>query len=208
MFERFTDDARQVVVHAQEEARRLGHDHLGTEHLLLGILRLPGDGIAPGVLDRLGVTLLDVRDHVARTAGTDRAGEAGAGGQIPFTEGAKRTLEEALREEQELGHDAIRPEHVLLGLLQVDDEGRRVLAEFDAGPAKVRNEVLLRLGAPGRPAPAPPAAVSAAAAPPPERLSAPAAGRGASALGMVVLGWFGFGAAVGIGLLLGWLIWG
>jgi ATP-dependent Clp protease ATP-binding subunit ClpC len=198
VLERFTEDARQVVVHAQEEARKLGHDVVGTEHLLLGILRLPGDGVAPGVLDRLGVTLLDARDQVARIVG--RGEGASAAGQIPFTPRAQAALEGAVRETQSLGGRAVEPEHVLLGLLEQEGGvARRVLVDFDAAD-KVRADVLGRLAAAPRRSHGEAVVVQEAR---------PAASSGALGVpAMVALGWFGFGAAVGIGLLLGWLIWG
>ena len=196
MFERFTDEARRVVVHAQEEARALGHDSIGGAHLLLGILRLPGDGVAAGVLHSLGVTLPDARDQVVRLEGR---GEPLETGQMPFARDAQLALEESLREAQELGHHGIGAEHVLLGLVRDDDgQAARVLLDFDVAPQRVRSRLRPRLG--GLPAldeAAPPAVREPER---PRRAAAPLVG--------IVAGWFAFGAAVGIGLLLGWLIWG
>lgn len=116
MFERFTELARQVVVLAQDESRLLGHDYLGTEHLLLGLLR-EEEGIAARVLESFEVDLEEVRAAVLESVGR---GETAATGQIPFTPAAKETLELALREALALGHNYIGTEHVLLGLLRAD----------------------------------------------------------------------------------------
>jgi ATP-dependent Clp protease ATP-binding subunit ClpA len=116
VFERFTDRARQVVVLAQEEARTLKHNYLGTEHILLGLLRKE-DGIAAQVLASFEVTLVEVREHVAQIVG--EGGEVTTG-QIPFTPRAKKVLELALREALSLGHNYIGTEHILLGLTRED----------------------------------------------------------------------------------------
>jgi ATP-dependent Clp protease ATP-binding subunit ClpC len=116
MFERFTERARQVVVLAQDEARALGHNFIGTEHLLLGLLR-EEEGLGARVLDSFGVTLEEVRAQVARIVGQ---GDEQQTGQIPFTPRAKKTLELALREAISLGHDSIGTEHILLGLVRGD----------------------------------------------------------------------------------------
>ena len=123
MFERFTEGGRQVLVWAQDEARALNHTYIGTEHVLLGLLREEG-GVAARVLVSLGVTADDVRAEVTSIVGR---GEEVASGQIPFTSRAKRVLELALREALSLGHDDIGTEHVLLGLVR---EGEGV-AESD-----------------------------------------------------------------------------
>lgn len=148
MFERFTQQARQVVVWAQEEARGLQHNYIGTEHLLLGLLR-EEQGLAARVLASLGVTVEQVRAQVVRIAG---AGEEPSSGQIPFTPQAKQVLEMALGEALSLGHDDIATEHVLLGLLR-DDEGVavRILMDCDVDLPDLRDEVIIRTGS-ARPA--------------------------------------------------------
>ena len=120
MFERFTGRARQVVVLAQDEARALNHDYIGTEHILLGLLR-EEEGLAARVLESLDVTVDDVRAHVERIVG--RGHEARLG-QIPFTPRAKKVLELALREARSLGHNYIGTEHILLGSLGKARESR------------------------------------------------------------------------------------
>ena len=118
MFERFTDRAQHAVELAQDEARGLGHDHVGMEHLLLGLLR-EEDGLAARVLHELGVTAENVRPHVSALVG--RRDEV-ATGRIPFTPGAKKALELALREALSLGHNYIGTEHLLLGLVRGEDD--------------------------------------------------------------------------------------
>jgi ATP-dependent Clp protease ATP-binding subunit ClpC len=143
VFERFTEPARQVVVHAQEEARSLGHDHIGTEHLLLGLLRVE-DGLALRVLASLGIAVEVAREQVARIVGR---GDAVPVGQIPFTPRAKKALELSLREALALGHDVIGTEHVLLGLVRVGDGlAARVLDELGAPAERVRDQALAALG--------------------------------------------------------------
>ena len=146
MFERFTERARQAVVLAQDEARRLGHDHIGTEHLLLGLLR-EEEGLAARVLDALDVTLDDARAEVLRIVGR---GEPVSTGQIPFTPGGKKTLELSLREAVAMGHDHIGTEHVLLGLARADEGvAAQILRERDVDPERLRAEVVRWLsGAP------------------------------------------------------------
>jgi ATP-dependent Clp protease ATP-binding subunit ClpA len=139
MFERFTDKARRVVVLAQEESRLLGHPAIGTEHLLLGLLR-EGDGVAARALDSLGIGLQRARDQLETDAGR---GEARRSGHIPFTPEAKRTLEFALREAMQLGHDYIGTEHILLGLLShAETRGAQLLVELGADVDAVRQRVL------------------------------------------------------------------
>ncbi|MBE3033404.1 MAG: ATP-dependent Clp protease ATP-binding subunit [Actinobacteria bacterium] len=147
MFERFTERARQVVVLAQEEARALKHNYIGTEHLLLGLLR-EEEGVAARVLDGLEVSVEEVRAAVVRIVG---AGEESPQGQIPFTPRAKKVLELALREALSLGHNYIGTEHILLGLVR-EDEGvaARILLDLDAEPEKIRGEVMRMLSGPGR----------------------------------------------------------
>src|SRR5918996_1932747 len=114
MFERFTDRARRVVVLAQEEARMLNHNYIGTEHILLGLLH-EGHGVAANALESLGVPLDGVRKEVEEIIGR---GETAASGHIPFTPRAKKVLELSLREALELGHNYIATEHILLGLVR------------------------------------------------------------------------------------------
>ena len=142
MFERFTERARQVVVLAQDEARALKHNYIGTEHLLLGLLR-EEEGLAAHVLESFEITVEEVRAQVARIVGQ---GDEVATGQIPFTPRSKKVLELSLREALDLGHNYIGTEHVLLGLVRENDGiAARILLGFDADAEKVRNELLRRL---------------------------------------------------------------
>jgi ATP-dependent Clp protease ATP-binding subunit ClpC len=160
VFERFTERARQVVVLAQEEARTLKHNYIGTEHILLGLLR-EEKGLAARVLETLDITVERVRAQVVAIVGS---GEEVTSGQIPFTPRAKKVLEMALREALSIGHNYIGTEHILLGLVR-ENEGvaARILLDFDANSEKIRNRVLHMLGEPGEhgyesagaPAPAP-----------------------------------------------------
>jgi ATP-dependent Clp protease ATP-binding subunit ClpC len=145
MFERFTERARQVVVLAQEEARTLKHNYIGTEHILLGLLR-EEEGLAARVLESLDITVERVRAQVVRIVGS---GEEVTSGQIPFTPRAKKVLELALREALSLGHNYIGTEHILLGLVR-ENEGvaARILLDFDADSEKIRNEVIRMLSGP------------------------------------------------------------
>ena len=118
MFERFTERARQVVVLAQDEARALGHNYIGTEHILLGLLR-EEEGLAARVLASLDVTVEEVRAQVRRLVG--QGDEDLVAGQIPFTPRAKKVLELALREALALKHSYIGPEHILLGVVREND---------------------------------------------------------------------------------------
>ncbi len=147
MFERFTERARQVVVLAQEEARDLKHNYIGTEHLLLGLLR-EGDGVAARVLGTLDVSLEDVRGEIMRIVGE---GENETQGQIPFTPRAKKVLELALREALSLGHNYIGTEHILLGLVR-ESEGvaARIMNDLDADADRIRQEVMRVLSGPSR----------------------------------------------------------
>ena len=147
MFERFTERARQVVVLAQDEARTLKHNYIGTEHILLGLLR-EEEGLAARVLDSLDITVEEVRAQVARIVGQ---GDEVTTGQIPFTPRAKKVLELALREALSLGHNYIGTEHILLGLVR-ENEGvaARILLDFDADAEKIRNEIIRMLSGPGR----------------------------------------------------------
>src|SRR5436190_7062863 len=147
MFERFTERARQVVVLAQEEARTLKHNYIGTEHILLGLLR-EEDGLAARVLESLDITVEEVRAQVARIVGQ---GDEVTTGQIPFTPRAKKVLELALREALSLGHNYIGTEHILLGLVRENESvAARILLDFDAGREKLRGRIIGMLSGPGR----------------------------------------------------------
>ncbi len=139
MFERFTDRARRVVVLAQDEARELGHNYIGTEHLLLGLLR-EGEGMAARALDELGISRTAVREQVVEMVG---GGGHAQSGHIPFTPRAKKALELSLREASQLSHDHIGTEHILLGLIR-EGEGvaAQVLGQLGADLARVRAKVL------------------------------------------------------------------
>src|ERR1700709_1444467 len=146
MFERFKERAPQGVVLAQEEARTLKHNYIGTEHILLGLLR-EEEGLAARVLESLDITVERVRSQVVRIVGS---GEEVTSGQIPFTPRAKKVLELALREALSLGHNYIGTEHILLGLVP-ENEGvaARILLDFDADSEKIRNELIRMLSGPG-----------------------------------------------------------
>src|SRR3712207_9278810 len=122
MFERFTDRARRVVVLAQEEARLLNHNYIGTEHILLGLIH-EGEGVAAKALESLGISLEAVRSQVEEIIGQ---GGSSPSGHIPFTPRAKKVLELSLREALQLGHNYIGTEHILLGLIR---EGEGVAAQ-------------------------------------------------------------------------------
>jgi ATP-dependent Clp protease ATP-binding subunit ClpC len=143
MFEKFTDRARRVIVLAQEEARMLDHNYIGTEHLLLGLIH-EGHGVAARALESLGVSLEAVRQNVEETIGR---GQEALSGHIPFTPRAKKVLELSLRESQLLRHDYIGTEHILLGLIR-EGEGvaAQVLVELGADLNRVRQQVLELLG--------------------------------------------------------------
>ena len=137
MFERFTERARHVIVLAQEESRALKHNYIGTEHVLMGLLR-EEEGLAARVLDSLNITLEEVRTQVARIVGEGDYAPA----QVPFTPRAKKVLELALQEAMSLGHNYIGTEHILLGLVR-ENEGvaARILRDFDADDEKIRAEI-------------------------------------------------------------------
>jgi ATP-dependent Clp protease ATP-binding subunit ClpC len=144
MFERFTDQARQVVVLAQEEARLMRHGHIGTEHLLVALARVDDDVATPMLADH-GLTAERTRAEVVAIIGV---GNAEPGGQLPFTPAAHDAVEATLRESLELGHDRVEPAHLLLGVLrQRDGVARRVLAGAGAHPTESREEVERRLAA-------------------------------------------------------------
>lgn len=139
MFERFTDRARRVVVLAQEEARGLKHNYIGTEHLLLGLIH-EGDGVAAKAIEMVGINLEEARTAVVELIGE---GEKTVEGHIPFTPRAKRVFELSLREALQLGHNYIGTEHLLLGLLK-EGEGvaAQVFHQLNADPAQIRQAVL------------------------------------------------------------------
>ena len=143
MFERFSGQARHVVVSAQEEARELDHNYIGTEHLLLGLLT--SDSLASASLNALGYTRADVQAKVVATVGR---GKSSPGGHIPFTPRAKKVLELSLREALQLKHNYIGTEHILLGLLR-EGEGRAAQILADKHPLdRIRGEVLTRIESP------------------------------------------------------------
>ncbi|GAB3190214.1 ATP-dependent Clp protease ATP-binding subunit [Nesterenkonia suensis] len=139
MFERFTDRARRVVVLAQEEARMLNHNYIGTEHILLGLIH-EGEGVAAKALESLDISLGGVREKVQEKIGP---GQNAPSGHIPFTPRAKKVLELSLREALQLGHNYIGTEHILLGLIR-EGEGvaAQVLVELNADLNKVRQQVI------------------------------------------------------------------
>ena len=212
MFERFTESARSVVVAAQDEARRLRHNYIGTEHLLLGLLRDP-ESAAARALASLNLTIDSVRGAVSNLVG---AGDEATTGQIPFTPRAKKILELSLREALVLRDNSIRTEHILLALAR-ENEGvaAQVLGEHDAHPRAVATAVAAVVGdlpdtyveghtteTPGTRETRDESAgrrvrldVSRGSVPRPWR-------------GALLLGWGLFGLAFGLGVGLGWLIWG
>jgi ATP-dependent Clp protease ATP-binding subunit ClpA len=154
MFEKFTERARQVVVLAQEEARTLKHNYIGTEHILIGLLR-EEEGLAARALDNFDITTERVRAQVVRIVGV---GEESTNGQIPFTPRTKKIIELALREALFLGHNYVSTEHVLLGLIRENEGvGMRILGNLMADTKeeryqvteKIRNEVIRMLSGPG-----------------------------------------------------------
>ncbi len=139
MFEKFTDKARRVVVLAQEEAKLLNHNYIGTEHILLGLIH-EGEGVAAKALESLGIDLAAVREQVQEIIGQ---GQQAPSGHIPFTPRAKKVLELSLREALQLGHSYIGTEHLLLGLIR-EGEGvaAQVLTKLGADTNKVRQQVI------------------------------------------------------------------
>jgi ATP-dependent Clp protease ATP-binding subunit ClpC len=210
VFERFTERARQVVVFAQVEARELEHNYLGTEHLLLGILR-EQKGLGARVLESLGVTIEQARAEIARLAGPS---DHPTTGQIPFTPRAKKVLTLALREAVHIGDHHIATEHLLLGLVRADehlareDQGvaTQALAHLGIDAEKVRNEVIRMRSAPevaaGEEAKLTETWLSLDPPPPPQRPF------GDGRRSMLVLGWALFGTSLAAGVFVGWLIWG
>jgi ATP-dependent Clp protease ATP-binding subunit ClpC len=147
MFERFTDRARRSVVLAQEEARSFNHNYIGTEHLLLGLIR-EGEGLAAKVLGEVGLDIETVRGELDTRVGR---GASQPRGHIPFTPRAKKVLELSLREALKLGHNYIGTEHVLLGLVR-EGEGvaaQIMLSRVDGGLERVSLAVIAAIGGTG-----------------------------------------------------------
>jgi ATP-dependent Clp protease ATP-binding subunit ClpC len=139
MFERFTDRARRVLVYAQEEARDLDHTFIGTEHILLGLIR-EGDGVAAKALDALGITYDVVREKV--TEQTELAPNSSSGSP-PFTPRAKKVMEMSLREAVQLGHSYIGTEHLLLGIVrQGDGAAVRILDDLGVEMSDIQTQVV------------------------------------------------------------------
>ncbi len=156
MFERFTDRARQVVVLAQDEARMLSHNYVGTEHILLGLIH-EGEGVAARALQSLGVSLDAVRQQVEEIIG--RGQQQPPSGHIPFTPRAKKVLELSLREALQLGHTYIGTEHILLGLIREGDGvAAQVLVSLGVDLNRAREQVILLLT--GRAGPEDPAPIA------------------------------------------------
>jgi ATP-dependent Clp protease ATP-binding subunit ClpC len=204
VFERFTERARQVVVLAQDEARALKHNYIGTEHLLLGLLR-EEEGVAARALESLDVTVEAVRAQVERIIGQ---GDEVTLGQIPFTPRAKKALELSLREALTLGHQYIGTEHVLLGLVRVEDGvAARILLDFGADAEKIRNEVIRMLSGP------PARRTDVPAGRPVQSIRAPTTERrvldfGRSFVTLPEALAIGGVVGAGLGVLIGWAIWG
>jgi len=192
-FERFTERARQVVVLAQDEARALRHNYIGTEHLLLGVLR-EQEGLGARTLANLGVTTEEARSRIAQIIGE---GEEVTTGQIPFTPRAKKVLELSLRECHTLGHNYIGTEHILLGIVR-ENEGvaSRVLLDLGTDAKKVRDAVIGLLG--GR-------TVYPRETPVPTPTTRR---RHWSPLSLVAVTWALGALTLGAGIAIGWAIWG
>jgi ATP-dependent Clp protease ATP-binding subunit ClpC len=147
LLERFTNSAREAVVQANEAAHEFQHQYVGSEHLLLGLIR-EKRGPCAHVLESLGVTADGVSDRIVQMVG--RGDEPTTAGAIPFTPEAKNALEEALREAQNLGQDHIDTEHLLLGLVREQGgAAARILLAFGADSERIRNEVIRFHSAPG-----------------------------------------------------------
>jgi ATP-dependent Clp protease ATP-binding subunit ClpC len=179
LFERFTDRARRVVVLAQEEARLLNHNYIGTEHILLGLIH-EGEGVAAKALESLGISLEAVRQQVEEIIGQ---GGSSPSGHIPFTPRAKKVLELSLREALQLGHNYIGTEHILLGLIR-EGEGvaAQVLVKLGADLSRVRQQVIQLLSG-----------YQGSGGPPGEKAGAPAGGSSTESqpTGSLVLDQFG-----------------
>ena len=140
MFERFTDRARRVVTLAQREARQLGHDCIGTEHLLLGLID-EGAGVATTALTSMGINLDEMRQAVQDSIGRGAEPQPGSG-HIPFTPQAKKVLELSLREANQLGHNYIGTEHILLGLIREGGGAAQLLAAAGVDHDRARRQVI------------------------------------------------------------------
>jgi len=197
LFERFTKRAKKVIVLAQDEARHVKHNYIGTEHLLFGVLR-EDEGLRARVLEDLGVTLEKVRAQVARVIGP---GDEVTTGQIPFTPRAKKALELALHEIQALGSGDIGTEHVLLGVAR-EKEGvaARILLDPDVDDEKIRRRVVGMLGGRARNAGA-----RSGRGPVFKAHEHPALPRPIRSF-LLLGGWLLFGVSLGIGVLIGWAI--
>jgi ClpA/ClpB-like protein len=243
LFERFTERARQVVVLAQDEARALKHNYIGTEHILLGLLR-EEKGLAARALESFDITVEEVRTQVERVIG--KGDSEILSGQIPFTPRAKKVLELALREALSLHHNYIGPEHILLGIVRVNEGvAARIMLDFGADADRVRSNVVGMLG--GTAPPVDPAlreelervqaekeaAIEGQAFDkaadlrerqrrleqqlaegaegifhgPVTQYAAPSPPKTVGAFPFVV-GWLLFGVSLGLGVLVGWVIWG
>jgi ATP-dependent Clp protease ATP-binding subunit ClpC len=202
MFERFTEPARQVVVLAQGEARTLRHNYIGTEHLLLGLLR--EDGAGARALAEFDVTFEEAQAQVARIIGQ---GDEVTTGQIPFTPRAKKVLELSLREALDSGDNYIGPEHILLGLLR-EGEGvaARILMDF-AQLEEIRAAALGVSADRPREERAFRSQLSTLGPEVIEELTLRAAVGSKRALSLLVAGWLLFAVALGVGVLIGWAIW-
>ena len=142
MFERFTERGRQVIVLAQRRSQLLKHDYIGTEHILLGLLR-EEEGLAAKALENRGVSVEATRAKVVRIVGQ---GKDARSGQIPFTPRAKKVLESSLHESRTLGHGYIGTEHVLLGLIDDPESvAARILRDFDLTAEAIRSEIMTLL---------------------------------------------------------------
>jgi ATP-dependent Clp protease ATP-binding subunit ClpC len=199
VFERFTERGREVVVLAQDEARELRHNYIGTEHILLGLIRQES-GLAARVLAALGVTLEDVRERVRVIVGA--GGEEVTAGQIPFTPRGKKTLELALREGLALGHNYIGTEHILLGLVRENTGvASRIFRDLDIDAEKVRAEIIGELSGPE--------AARSRRSDQPRRAYQPPSVHPVVARSSPGALWSVFVAlALGVGILIGWGIWG
>jgi ATP-dependent Clp protease ATP-binding subunit ClpC len=138
VFERFTDHARHIVVQAQAEARALGHDYIGSEHLLLGLIR-EHDSVAARVLAALAVSYEAARRQLEDDAGPSRQEPSG---HIPFTPGAKKVLELSLREALQLNHTYIGTEHILLGVIRENGAAAKILVRLGADLERARRQVI------------------------------------------------------------------
>jgi ATP-dependent Clp protease ATP-binding subunit ClpC len=185
MFERFTDRARNVVVLAQQEARLLKHNYIGTEHILLGLAR-ETDGLAAKALDALGIGLEAAREQVVEITGQ---GQKSPSGHIPFTPRAKKVLELSLREALQFGHNYIGTEHILLGLIREGDGvAAQVLIRLGGDLSAVRQQVIRLLKESPATDELPPAAQAAQAQAARQAESAGEAGIASRAEGAVPMG--------------------